>query len=536
VTYARKHAGFPAILGAVWLLVVAWQVIEHRRLRATQRLALLNRAQDIATSLEVVIRSQSHLQAIARARLQAALEALARTRDLRAVAVVNPGGEVIASAGPQLPAEAPLLQPGRTVWTHDTLTVVQLVQFGDRPSMEAAQDGGLLLVEPEDAAPPEAGPTDGPPRPEPSPAPPPPPRERADGHGPHRGGRAMGPHGQQRGRRVMDPDVRDRLQEWFREYAERGERPAFPPWLTEREFRERFETHGLRKFVLVLSTTEMMSHLNRDLWQRAVLAAVALCACAALAVSWRSLQRATRLEVRLVRSQELNEHLRDMNAAAAGLAHETRNPLNVVRGLAQLIVEEADDPDATRHRADRTIEEVDRINSRLNEFIDYSRPREPQLEPVRLDTLVADVARTLDPDREEKDIELSLAVLARPVEADPALLRQVIFNLLLNAYQALPGQGRVIVRAVEDDEGIQLSVSDNGTGIAPEHRESVFRAYFTLNESGSGLGLAVVRQIVLQHHWDIECGDAAEGGAEFRITGIRPARDGHVAVAGQTTT
>ncbi|MBE7558291.1 hypothetical protein HS125_04850 [bacterium] len=226
--------------------------------------------------------------------------------------------------------------------------------------------------------------------------------------------------------------------------------------------------------------------------------------------------------MRLVRASETNARLREMNLAAAGLAHETRNPLNIVRGLAQLIAQDSAAPDEVRARSRQIAEEVDRVTGRLVEFIDYSRPREPKPAPVQLATVVRDVMRTLDGDREEKAVEFSLSGPDLVVEADESLLRQVLFNLMLNAVEAVDHGGRIEVKVEKagPDEAA-FEVRDNGPGVPEGLREAIFRPYFTTHKEGTGLGLAVVRQIVLAHRWEIACLAGDGSGARFRVTGMK---------------
>ncbi|MBT4814922.1 MAG: hypothetical protein HON70_04445, partial [Lentisphaerae bacterium] len=421
-------------LAIVVILSVVWQAVEHRRVRTAERKSLASHAQDIATSLEVVLRSQSRFGTVHRNRLEAALKALSKSSDLISLALVSPSGETVASAGASLRAAVGELPAGTQQWTPDELTVVELVRFAPTPGdtqkkekedgPEETEERKLLLVE-------------GMPGP----------------GGPRRGGRRDVDLGDYRrpaqertwndpdpededGRRAkaapraptdspsvdtvqegktrrsgffdnIDPAARDRFRKWLRDHGRRGERPSYPPWLSEEQFTKLFEKHGLQRFVLVLSALDTNRKIRQDLWLRAALGLLVMLIAGALSLNWGSLSRATELRLRLVRTQEMNTHLREMNTAAAGLAHETRNPLNAVRGIAQLIAGDEEVGCAGRERAKSVIAEVDRVNSRLGEFIAYSRPRHPNLAPVDVPELVDDVLRALDMDREDKQIEVT---------------------------------------------------------------------------------------------------------------------------------
>jgi signal transduction histidine kinase len=218
----------------------------------------------------------------------------------------------------------------------------------------------------------------------------------------------------------------------------------------------------------------------------------------------------------------MNLHLKELNLAAAGLAHETRNPLNLIRGLAQMISKRNDASPETRANSVAIVEESDRLSAQLSEFINYSRPREVRKTAVDLARIAAEVTRALSYDAEEKAINVAINVGSIVIEADEQLFRQTLFNLLLNALQAVSANDSVSVEARLVEGEVMIEVADTGPGVPAERRVEIFKPYFTTNEHGSGLGLAIVRQIVLAHGWKIECLPKEPKGAIFRITHIRP--------------
>ena len=210
------------------------------------------------------------------------------------------------------------------------------------------------------------------------------------------------------------------------------------------------------------------------------------------------------------------------NIAAAGLAHETRNPLNIIRGVAQLISKQDDATSEVRKRSRDIIEETDRVAAQLNEFINYSRPREVRQTGVALGAVMSEVARALSYDIEEKNIDVKIAAEPLTIEADEQLLRQALFNLVLNAAQAVEPNGAIEIRASKRNSAdAVLEVCDNGPGVPTDNRARIFKPYFTTSETGTGLGLAVVQQIVLAHGWEIECLANEPRGALFRITHLK---------------
>ena len=239
-------------------------------------------------------------------------------------------------------------------------------------------------------------------------------------------------------------------------------------------------------------------------------------------LAWGNLAKSSELQLRLVRASEMNTHLKEMNLAAAGLAHETRNPLNIIRGLAQMISKQPGTPTEIQKKSREIIDEADKVAAQLNEFINYSRPREVRRSRLALGSVVNEVVRALNYDLEEKKISLEIKGEQLSIEADEQLLRQALFNLLLNAIQAVDGSGEIqIVAQRRNAAEASLEVRDNGPGVPPDRRTEIFKPYFTTQKMGTGLGLAVVQQIVLAHGWEIECLGNEPHGAVFRITHLK---------------
>ncbi len=153
----------------------------------------------------------------------------------------------------------------------------------------------------------------------------------------------------------------------------RSERPF---WMSQEDYNDLIQMRGLHAFVVVMSTKSMITTVQKDFWLRIFIASLVSLSVAGYALAWGNLKKTSELQIRLVRASELNSHLKELNIAAAGLAHETRNPLNIVRGLAQMISRRDDAPPEIRARSREIVDETDRITGQLNEFINYSRPRE----------------------------------------------------------------------------------------------------------------------------------------------------------------
>lgn len=501
------------VLVAVWALILLWQAAEHARVRRDARHALILRAKDISTTLGVVLRSQRHFGIISKERLESALNALIKPDELTAVAMLNAAGAVVASAGAPIDWEQRGLLPTGVHWGRDAVTLMNLVDLGTHLTAEAEQPRPPLVLPREEMFPPFG--TNRPPRGTPPPGEPP--RPLPDGDSPRPPELAP----------PIPPDAGDTNAPPPRR---RGPRrgpdggPAFgrPFWMSEAEYREAIQKQGVHSFVMVLSTASMQTAIRRDFWQRWLINLFATVAMVGLALAWRNQARSAELEVRLVRAAELNSRLREMNLAAAGLAHETKNPLNLIRGLAQMIAKTESVPDEIRQKSRAIVDEADRVTAQLNEFINFSRPREVRRVPVALGAVVQEVICALGPDREDKAVHIHVAEPLPTIEADEPLLRQALFNLLLNAIQAVEPGGRIEVVATKTaPTEATLEIRDNGPGVPPEHRTDIFKPYFTTSARGTGLGLAIVHQIVLAHGWEIECLANSPRGAVFRISHLR---------------
>ena len=178
--------------------------------------------------------------------------------------------------------------------------------------------------------------------------------------------------------------------------------------MDENEYQALIEKRGLHGLVLALSTESIEIASSRDLWLRSIILILATVLAIGSVLVWQNLVRVSDLQIRLVRASEMNTHLKEMNLAAAGLAHETRNPLNIIRGIAHMISKQPDAAPEIRNKTRDIIDEADKVAAQLNEFINYSRPREVRRTTLPLGSVVNEVVRTLNYDLEEKHIKLQV--------------------------------------------------------------------------------------------------------------------------------
>jgi signal transduction histidine kinase len=292
--------------------------------------------------------------------------------------------------------------------------------------------------------------------------------------------------------------------------------------MSEEDYQAMLQKRGVHSFVIVMSAQPLRVAFDRDFWLRFVIIFFAAISAAGVGLALRNVSKTAELQIRLVRASELNSHLKEMNLAAAGLAHETRNPLNIIRGLSQMLSKQTDAPPDIREKTRVIMDETDKVTAQLTEFINYSRPREVRRSKVALNSAFAEVLRTLAHDLEEKKIRVETGGEQLSIGADDQLLRQVLFNLLINAIQAVNEGGQIQISAKRENAAeASLEIRDDGTGVSPEQRLEIFKPYFTTHQKGTGLGLAVVSQIVLAHGWEIQCLGNQPKGAIFRITHLK---------------
>jgi signal transduction histidine kinase len=208
-----------------------------------------------------------------------------------------------------------------------------------------------------------------------------------------------------------------------------------------------------------------------------------------------------------------------LGTLASSLAHEVRNPLAGVRSLAQRFRDDALDDEQRRKYADVIVRESDRVARLVGRILDVSRrlPRPADGgAPIDLASLFDDVALLAGPKAEERGVELRCDAADGTALASREVLTQVLLNLVLNGVEHTPRGGCVTLAARIEPEGRVVEVSDEGPGIAPEHRARVFEPYWT-TDGGTGLGLSVVKQLADDQGWQVLLDNAPGGGARLRV-------------------
>ena len=276
--------------------------------------------------------------------------------------------------------------------------------------------------------------------------------------------------------------------------------------------------------IVVLDRKGMIAQVHREARNRILIFALGTLLLIAAGAVWQFTVRLAHAEGTTRVLQAETRHLRELGQAAAGLAHETRNPLGLIRGWTQRLVESGLPRDDQQQQAESVLEECDRVTARINCFLAFARQSEVNTDPVSLEGLVQELQTLLQSDLDAQGLSLQTVHLDQPpmIRADRDQLRQVLFNLLQNAIAFAP-QGSTIVVSLRDSQRgtLRLEVSDQGPGAADEIAESLFEPYVTRRPGGTGLGLSIVRRIAVAHDWTVGYKSGTQGGSVFWIDGIR---------------
>ena len=204
------------------------------------------------------------------------------------------------------------------------------------------------------------------------------------------------------------------------------------------------------------------------------------------------------------------DRLSSLGLLTAGLAHEIRNPLVAIRTFTQLLPERYNDAEFRDGFQGLALKEVDRICGLINDLLSFARPSKPNIAPENINDVVDNIARILEAQAKEKGVVIvrDFAVEVPKAWIDREQMKQVFMNLILNAIQAVDGEGSITISTREITrrgtatigQFVQVEVRDTGVGIPDENLEHIFDPFFTSGkEEGSGLGLAVSHQIVEEH-------------------------------------
>jgi two-component system sensor histidine kinase PilS (NtrC family) len=213
------------------------------------------------------------------------------------------------------------------------------------------------------------------------------------------------------------------------------------------------------------------------------------------------------------------EKLAAVGEMAAGIAHEIKNPLASMSGSIQLLKKGVDVTPVAKKLMDIVLRETDRLNTLANDFLLFARPRSDKTEPVELSSAIGD---TLELFRKD-GIWLNTITVIQDIEAnvwtemDSEHARQILWNLLLNAAEAIDGTGTIHVSSEAAEEMIQVIVQDDGCGMSDETMSKIFDPFFTTKMHGTGLGLSIVYRLLESYNGRLDVETRQGRGSTFTL-------------------
>ena len=234
----------------------------------------------------------------------------------------------------------------------------------------------------------------------------------------------------------------------------------------------------------------------------------------------QSLARQRSAQERLKEELRRSEQLASLGKMLAGVAHEIRNPLAGIRSTIQLW-QRFPGQGHIKDSVDAVLQATERLNEILTRLLHFARIEHAERRPIQMNDLVAETFKLLEAQAGVQGVrlELNLGRDLPPVLGSPTALRQALLNLATNAFQAMPNGGRLHCRTGEQRQArtVEIVITDTGSGISAKDQKHLFEPFFTTRPEGTGLGLALCREIVLQHGGMIELDAQANPGATFRV-------------------
>jgi two-component system sensor histidine kinase HydH len=206
-------------------------------------------------------------------------------------------------------------------------------------------------------------------------------------------------------------------------------------------------------------------------------------------------------------SEEINRNKRlaSLGKLSSGIAHEIRNPLSSIRGLAQFLHQSFDDSDERKNDLNIILKEVDRLNLLVNNVLDFSKNKRLILSNFSLNKLIEEIIYLIQLENNKKKINFQFVTNNNNyyVDGDRDKIKQAIMNVVLNSIQAINISGDIVIMIsginFKNKENIKITITDNGTGIEKEDLSHIFDPFFTNRDNGHGLGLSISYNIIEMH-------------------------------------
>ncbi len=265
-------------------------------------------------------------------------------------------------------------------------------------------------------------------------------------------------------------------------------------------FMEVFNYVELFLFFLIGGVTGVLSQMERNQRMRYEKA------LQRLDESHRKLKEQTEVLFQTEEHLRRADRLSALGELSAGMAHEIRNPLGSIKGAVEILKDDYSPDEAKYEFIQILLKETDRLNTIVQEFLGFARPKQPQFQLSDINKTIESVL-TLTAQEARKSgvrIEKKLNPSIGKRNLDAGLLKQAFLNIVLNAIQAMPDGGRLIVETSLRNEVLEVKIVDTGSGIPEENRKKLFSPFFTTKKNGTGLGLAITYRIIENHRGTID--------------------------------
>ncbi|HEY2827248.1 MAG TPA: ATP-binding protein [Pirellulales bacterium] len=210
--------------------------------------------------------------------------------------------------------------------------------------------------------------------------------------------------------------------------------------------------------------------------------------------------------------------LADLGQMTAHVADELRNRLESVALCLSLLQHRLAGESLHRELLDKLAVSVTSIDTTVSDLLYFTTQREPLRRPVELRHMIEEILQSVGPQLESQHVQVDLDVpFVHQLFADREMLRRCILNLMLNAIDAMPKGGHLVITSYSGPHGFELEIADSGPGLSDEVRRRMFEPFFTTKNSSSGLGLAIVSRIAEAHGGDLTARNCPEGGAAFTL-------------------
>jgi two-component system sensor histidine kinase HydH len=228
----------------------------------------------------------------------------------------------------------------------------------------------------------------------------------------------------------------------------------------------------------------------------------------------RAMER-LRLKERLSRAERLSS----LGEMAAGISHEIRNPLGIIRSSAELLKKKVNKIDPSYTIPDIIVEESTRLNNIITDFINFAKPRSPNLSPCRIEAVIEKNIKFLSLQLQEKGytIKKDYQNFLPEIQADADMLYQSFLNILINAMQAMPDGGTIEVQILSKGKIVTINFDDEGHGIADKILEKIWDPFFTTKEMGTGLGMGMIKNIIESHGGSIQIVNRVRAGTRVTV-------------------